>query len=220
MPLRQPNTQRNDICAGAAESAIPDTLLNDHPIFETEASQNGPNRLSAIGEPRRVTITLITRVSRWTRSCIRQPWLVRLGQRHQRNQWVVARGNGNCMLHMRVILACSSSDTVLEIAEPWNEVTEEEERHEDVCGDICQPCNEEGHVDCLVLECMVAHAAQTVNRFHVGKDGRIAHYRQHLKNFGGPTFESAESSSRRSHTQTQTCGRELLTQIQRGHLGW
>ena len=51
---------------------------------------------------------------------------------------------------------------------------------------------EEIHVDRPILERMIPHAAQTLNRFQVGEDGRTAHYRLHLKNFGGKTFEFGE----------------------------
>ena len=37
--------------SGAAESVIPHTLIQDHPIRETEASKNGSNYISATGEP-------------------------------------------------------------------------------------------------------------------------------------------------------------------------
>ena len=75
---------------GTAEPVIPD-LLNDHPICETQASRNGLNYIAATGELRRATITLITRVSSWTQSCIRQLWLARLEQRHQRKSIGCAR---------------------------------------------------------------------------------------------------------------------------------
>ena len=75
---------------GTAESVIPDLLI-DHPICETQTFQNGLNCIYATGEPRRATITLITRVSRWTQSCILQLWLVRLEQRHQRKSIGCAR---------------------------------------------------------------------------------------------------------------------------------
>ena len=39
---------------------------------------------------------------------------------------------------------------------------------------------------------MKPHAAQTLNRFQVGEDDRTAHYRLHLKNLGGKTFEFGE----------------------------
>ena len=47
-------------------------------------------------------------------------------------------------------------------------------------------------MNCPVLEWMIPHAAQTINRFQIGEDGRTAHYRLHLKNFGGKTFEFGE----------------------------
>ena len=40
-----------------------------------------------------------------------------------------------------------------------------------------------------ILEWMILHAADTVNRFLLGMDGRTAYYRVHLKNFSGKTFE-------------------------------
>ena len=52
MPLRQSNTDAQEwkvlslaVDSGAAESVIPHSLINDHPIQETEASQNGFNNL-------------------------------------------------------------------------------------------------------------------------------------------------------------------------------
>ena len=51
---------------------------------------------------------------------------------------------------------------------------------------------EEIHVNCPVLEWMIPHAAQTINRFQVGEDGRTAHYRLHLKKIGGKTFAFGE----------------------------
>ena len=47
-------------------------------------------------------------------------------------------------------------------------------------------------VNCAALEWMIPHAAHTINRFLVGADGRTAHYRLYLKNFGGKTFEFGE----------------------------
>jgi len=43
-----------------------------------------------------------------------------------------------------------------------------------------------------ILEWMIPHAADTVNRFLLGMDGRTAYYRVHLKNFSGKTFEFGE----------------------------
>ena len=51
---------------------------------------------------------------------------------------------------------------------------------------------EEVQVDRPILEWMIPHAGQTINRFQVGEDGRTAHYRLHMKNFGGKTFEFGE----------------------------
>ena len=51
---------------------------------------------------------------------------------------------------------------------------------------------EDINVNCPVLEWMIPHAAQTINRFQVGEDCRTAHYRLHLKNVGGRTFEFGE----------------------------
>ena len=40
-----------------------------------------------------------------------------------------------------------------------------------------------------ILEWMIPHASDVINRFLVGSDGRAAHYRARLKNFNAKTFE-------------------------------
>ena len=37
--------------SGAAESVVPQLLINEHPIRETEASPSGLNYISATGDP-------------------------------------------------------------------------------------------------------------------------------------------------------------------------
>ena len=43
-----------------------------------------------------------------------------------------------------------------------------------------------------ILEWMIPHASHTINRFLAGADGRTAHYRVHLKNFGGKVCQFGE----------------------------
>jgi len=43
-----------------------------------------------------------------------------------------------------------------------------------------------------ILEWMIPHASDVINRFLVGSDGRTAHYRVQLKNFNAKTFEFGE----------------------------
>ena len=43
-----------------------------------------------------------------------------------------------------------------------------------------------------ILEWMIPHAADAVNRLLLGMDGRAAYYRARLKNFSGKTFEFGE----------------------------
>ena len=47
-------------------------------------------------------------------------------------------------------------------------------------------------VNSEILEWMIPHAADCINKYLVGKDGRTAHYRVHLKNFSGKVFEIGE----------------------------
>ena len=42
------------------------------------------------------------------------------------------------------------------------------------------------------MEWLIPHAADVINRYLVGDDGRTAHYRVHAKNFGAKTCELGE----------------------------
>ena len=57
-----------------------------------------------------------------------------------------------------------------------------------------------------ILEWMIPYAANTINRFLIGIDGRTAHYRVHLKNFGGKVFEFGEqvlAKPKRTYSKTR-----------------
>ena len=43
-----------------------------------------------------------------------------------------------------------------------------------------------------IVEWVMQHAASLLNKFHIGVDGRTAHFRVHHKNFNGKTFEIGE----------------------------
>ena len=43
-----------------------------------------------------------------------------------------------------------------------------------------------------MLEWIISHAAQTINRFQIGEDGRTAHFRLHLQIFGWKSLDFGE----------------------------
>ena len=43
-----------------------------------------------------------------------------------------------------------------------------------------------------ILEWMIPHASDSINKYLVGDDGRTAYYRVNLKNFNGKVFEFGE----------------------------
>ena len=61
----------------------------------------------------------------------------------------------------------------------------------------------EVNVDCLVLEWVIPHAAQTINRFQIGEDDHTTQHRLHLKHFGGKTFDLGDQVAAKSKRKSR-----------------
>ena len=61
-----------------------------------------------------------------------------------------------------------------------------------------------------ILEWMVPHSANTVNRFLVSADGRTAHYRVYLNNFAAKVFEMGEQVLAKPKRKKQAFQRSTL----------
>ena len=72
-----------------------------------------------------------------------------------------------------------------------------------------------------ILDWMIPQAADTINRFLVGDDGRTAYYRVRHKNFHGKVFEFGEQGVGQAQEEQQTGQKERSfgAKISRCHVG-